>query len=51
VLDILKSQVNFKLYILVKKALIISNIYFKNKRGSYYYKVPKKSFKYIIYNI
>jgi hypothetical protein len=51
VLDVLKSQVNFKLYILVREALIFSKAYFRDRRGSCYYKVPKKSFKYIIYNI
>jgi hypothetical protein len=50
VLDVLKSQVDFKLRVLVREALIVSKAHFRDRRGSCYYKVPKKSFKHVIYN-
>ena len=39
ILNVLKSQVNFKLYILIKEALFINKAYIKDKRDNCYYKV------------
>jgi hypothetical protein len=50
VLDVSKSQVDFKLRVLVREALTVSKAHFRDRRGSRYYKVPKESFKHVIYS-